>query len=1196
MSTLEIHFLGECRFVYENGVVTGLQTRRMHSLLGFLLLHAGQQLSTTQLAFLFWPDSSEKQAKTNLRRLFFYLRNVFPAIEQFLNRNDHTVQWRTDAPYTCDVAQLETHLSAAQQALQAEDSSAARLHLEEAIRLQRGELLPDCYEDWLFPIRERLRQRYLETLDRLLLLLEEEGEYASAIRYGELLLRQDPLLEKTYRQLMQLHMLTGDHASALRLYHVCTSTLERELGVEPHPETTTLHQRLLKFGEHTAERPTAIPDHLPESIPLVGRQHERRQLLTLWRKAARGHATFVLIGGEAGIGKSRLAQELYLWVSQLGIDAVRTRSYPASAGLAYAPVIDWLRSDRLALRLQRLESVWLSELARLLPDLLVMHPELPPPQPLTEEWQRQRLFATLAHTLHGDRQPLLLWLDDLQWCDRETLAWLQYLVQVDPAAPLLILGTLRREEVTLDHPLLPLVYHLRQIDRLVEIDLERLDALETSELASRVANIELSVPELRRLYEDTDGNPLFVVEMVRAAREQTRTPSVSAPSVTMGATREPIKAGAQVLLPPKVYGVIQSRLAQLSPLAHELVGLAATVGRSFTVAILAQASELAEGQLVRAIDELWQRRIVREQGIAGAEDAYDFSHDRIRDVAYDELSPIRRRRYHRAIALGLERLYAAQLAEWSAELAHHHEQAGNYAQARSYYRCAGQRATDQFAHSEALAYFTRALHLLGDPVTQDAAERFDLHALRERVHHLQASRAAQEEELAIMLALADALKDEQRRCIVWLRRSALAEGHGAYGEAVVAVQQAIQAAQSAASQRQQAEGYIQFGSVLWNRGIYPQAEEQYRQALHIAQTSGERDLEATTLLHLGALNVYCGDYHEALRISEQALLSTRVVGNREGEIWAHNQLGFCIVEQGDDDYAQAVSHLTTGLALARKIGSRAYVAKLASNLAMLYDRQGAYEAALACLDESLAIAQETDSARHRAFSLNHRANTLEHQGMLAAAQERYGEALAIFQRIGYRQGEGKTLSELGMLHVWLGDHQTALDLTDQALAIAHQVGIQRDQAYALTRKGYALEGLSQWQAATNHYEQALAVYRLTGQRNRALEPTVGLARIALAQGDSQRALDRVESIFLRLQTHRLDATNEAWWVHFTCWQVLHAAHDPRTAAILHQTRNLLAQRLADHCDFAQHRRDQTLLGHFATLLQRSPGYPLDQPR
>jgi hypothetical protein len=175
-------------------------------------------------------------------------------------------------------------------------------------------------------------------------------------------------------------------------------------------------------------------------------------------------------------------------------------------------------------------------------------------------------------------------------------------------------------------------------------------------------------------------------------------------------------------LPPAIYAVIQYRLAQLSPAARELVDVAAVVGRSFTFEIVAQAGDNDEATLVRSLDELWRRRVVREHGAK----AYDFSHDRIRDVAYAEISPARRRLLHRRVAQALEQAHAGTALDMvSGQVAAHYEQAGVLEKAVPYYRRAGLAAQQVYANSEAINHFTRALalqdRLPGDP-QRDADE------------------------------------------------------------------------------------------------------------------------------------------------------------------------------------------------------------------------------------------------------------------------------------------------------------------------------------------------------------------------------------------------------------------------------------------------------------------------------------------
>ena len=230
---------------------------------------------------------------------------------------------------------------------------------------------------------------------------------------------------------------------------------------------------------------------------------------------------------------------------------------------------------------------------------------------------------------------VILLLDDLQWCDQDTLEWLHYLLRFDPGAPLLIVGTMRTEEVGPRHPLTTLLNDLRGTGQLTEISLGPLDAAETAELGMCVAGRDLDQNEARRLYDETEGQPLYVVETVRAGLTDTdRTASAEPRPSTLGGAASASSYGR---LPPKVHAVISARLTQLSDSARATVSLAATIGRAFALDVLIQATDDDVDSLVGALDELWQRRIVREHGTS----AYDFSHDKLREVAYGEMSAAR---------------------------------------------------------------------------------------------------------------------------------------------------------------------------------------------------------------------------------------------------------------------------------------------------------------------------------------------------------------------------------------------------------------------------------------------------------------------------------------------------------------------------------------------------------------------------
>ena len=265
----------------------------------------------------------------------------------------------------------------------------------------------------------------------------------------------------------------------------------------------------------------------------------------------------------------------------------RTRSHALAGRLAYEPIADWLRTEALRAGLAELDAVWLTEVARLLPELLGERPGLPPPGPITDGWQNKRFFEALARAFTVKRGRLLLVLDDLQWCDADTLDWLHYLLDVADR-PLLVVGTVRSEEADDGHALQRLRHDLARQNKLTEIHLNPLTVDETLALAGQITAHGVNADLADRFYRDTGGNPLFIVESMRAA--ETAGDAVRQLDDPRSASHIMSTGGADEILlpiPPKVVAVIQSRLERLSLEAQTLTQVAATIGHGFDVELLA---------------------------------------------------------------------------------------------------------------------------------------------------------------------------------------------------------------------------------------------------------------------------------------------------------------------------------------------------------------------------------------------------------------------------------------------------------------------------------------------------------------------------------------------------------------------------------------------------------------------------------
>lgn len=975
-ASLDIQLLGQFHLRYNATAVAGPTTSSHQALLAYLVLHADQVHTRRHLAFLLWPDSSEPQARTNLRKAIYHLRHTLPELDRFLVADRHSLMWRSDAPYTLDVSAFETAVTRAQ-------SSANPVHridhLAHTIKLYRGDLLPGHYDTWILKRREMLRQRYLACLILHIQLLEEMRDYTTAVATAQRLLREDPLHETTYRHLMRLQALSGDRAGALHTYHTCVTTLRRDLGVAPSSATQEAYRALLALRK----LPQGPP---PTRIPLVGRRNAWIALQDAWQRATRQQPRLLTLQGEAGIGKTRLAEELLDWTARQGITTLSAACYPGADDLPFTPVATWLRAATQNKPLDALPDRWLREVSRLLPELAATRPDLAAPGPITENWQWHHFFAALAGTLLHQPQPMLLFIDDLQWCDRETLSWLRFLLAFDPQARFLIVGAVRSAEVPPSHPLHALRHDLQRHGSLVDVTLNRLDAAEAATLARHVTGQTLDTAQAAQLFSETEGVPLFIVEIARDGLAPA-TDGAGGPR-----PREP--AESSPALPGKVLAVIESRLDNLSPEARQLAELAATIGRSFAFDLLRRAGTTREMALVRALDELWQHSIVREAGA----DAYDFSHDKIRQVVYDRLSPARRTLLHSRVVTALESQRDAGLEVDPSRLGAHYAALHRYAAALACYRQAATAAQHIFAQADALAHLDRALEL-ADAAAPDAATVMHLHEQRGDVLALVGKVEAARDAFATAAAHAGQPVDRARLLCktgnTWMAQQRHTQAADAYGRGLqllgpepagdvpvgwwqtwmdIQLQRAAAmyfAGQLAALETliaQLKEPVRYQGSPQQQRRlldaenmlIFRQKRyrldaadvDRLRDALVLAQQSGDVNQLSSGRFALGFACLWAGELGEAAEMLSVALDDAAEAGNLYLQEQCLAYLTVARRVQGDEPAVQAL--VARHRAIATQTGNPFYRGVLASNEAWLGCRVGAWATAVAQAESALA--------------------------------------------------------------------------------------------------------------------------------------------------------------------------------------------------------------------------------------------------
>ena len=682
---LELRFLGQQRIVVDGVNRTGDVPPRSTGLACWLACRRGGEQSRAGLAAMLWPESTGEQSLTNLRRELHLLRRQLPEFAAGLTTSGGLVRWDPGKGTVCDVVSFVTESDRAGRAAVEARPDPLVSHSVVALRVYGGDLLPAWSDDWVLAERERLHRRCLDLIDLLVpqLRLSDPGR---ALSYAQRRIEMEPLQEPGYRTVMALQSEVGDRAGALRTFHRCASLLDRELGVAPDPATVSLYDALAATQDPgTLARPGQRGVGRAR-IPLVGRADELSGIRRRWEAAKDGTMGVHLITGDAGVGKTRLMAELASEVGRSGNIVARARCFESGARLALAPLAEWLGSRHLAAGRSRLEPAWADEVERLVPSGGVSPHG--PPQPMTDAWQRHRFLEGLVHAVLAPARPTLLTLDDIQWCDAETLAWLQLLARHARASPLMILACARDEPFDDNVELVGL---LRALERDGQFTRTALPPLAPSSAAELARQVGATVDDEVALYEATMGFPLFIIEAARASSDGRR----PAANALVGSAR--------------VQAVLDERLARLSDDAASVAWLVAVVGRDCTLELLQEASDRPEESVIGGLDELWRRRLV----VQHSRGSYDFAHDLLRDAVVRQIPTPRLALLHRRVAQALELSAGTQPGAFAASIAHHYEQAGVEHRALPFHIAAAEFASSRFANDDAIEHYQEAVRLLG---------------------------------------------------------------------------------------------------------------------------------------------------------------------------------------------------------------------------------------------------------------------------------------------------------------------------------------------------------------------------------------------------------------------------------------------------------------------------------------------------
>lgn len=1125
---LQIRLFGPLTFEQDGQSLPLPASVQARDLLAYLALFHARQHNRSVLAGTFWPDQTEERARRALSQALWQIRRTLPDL---VFAEAETVRFAPPDSFQVDALDFERLVKAA---FNTAPQETIRQELEQALALYRADFMEGKYADWALLERERLRELYLLALERLGQLEKSCGHYDRALDLALRLSDADPLNEAAYREAMRLYLLLDQPQAALRQFESCRQILRRELEVEPEPETLALAEEIGNRPQRTPEaeagqkgRGSLIP------APLVGREAERAALMVFLEGIFQGLGGLVLLEGEAGVGKTRLLQDIARDAEWRGAQVLWGCAREAQERKPFAPLVEALQSGLSPLRVmqvqQVVERIWLQVVF----PLLSPHPTLPaiePAPPLPPAQEGARLVEAIASLLQGwaSITPLLLILEDLHWADQDTLHVLAALARRLTRLGILLIGSYRGEEARTRPQVWEAMQAVSRANLLERRVLSRLDKLATRELIRRSLGLAGPAPLFEeRLFRETDGNPLFVLETLRALQDEGLLYR-GADGGWSTPWDETTADYAELPLAPLIEQVIFRRVEQLPAALRQILNIAAVFGANLDFRLLNAAVGLETESLLDAIRELLHLRFLEE-----IQEGYRFHHDLIRQVILARMDEAERRQRHQDAA----RIIEATRPEQVEGLAFHFTEGRLWEKAIHYHQQAGLQAARAFAYVSALAHYDQAVGISG-LVGEPTETVFNLHAGREKILDILGNREAQNEAIQIMLALAG--EDIQKLCQAHLRRAWFLAETSRYEEAQSEARQALELGKNSRDLSAQAEALNTLGTAFTWQGKTAEAAPPLKEAIALAHRAQDYRAEARYRRALASALLGIREYDAAQKEAETSLEQAAQQNDPLEQAEVFNLLGIIHMEHGDPETARGMYEQS--LQLSCKAGYSYGEGRALTNLGNLHYFQGRLNKTLECYDQAIDIFASLEEKRGEVqLRLNRASISLNMLGNTPQLIEDAQFALEYAMRTNDPLSKGQALTVLAEAERQNGDYKAARKHLTQGIQEMELGG----DLWLLVQEYRTLGMLNieekRPQEALENLEHALSICRERGLTSMEV-PIIAIRGLALLQqGHLNEALQATSEAVSRLKSD----VEQGYLLHFWHAQVLQSLGCPK---------------------------------------------------
>jgi len=758
-------------------------------------------------------------------------------------------------------------------------------------------------------------------------------------------------------------------------------------------------------------------------------------------RAVHGEGGLVFIHGEAGIGKTRLVRELGAYARSRGVQVLYGRCPALFRMDGVPPYILWKEviKDYLETcnpeQLYRVIGYYPAEVAKLVPELSQKLRSIPQSFPISPDQEQNRLFEAVSQfiTNISREAPLLVVLDDLQWTDPSSLLLLHYLARGVQKTPLLLLGAYRSTDIDSKHPLTPVLTELNRERLPQSVSLKRMSLSDVSEMIKSILEQEDVPSEFCKLvYEKTAGNPFFVEEVVKSLREEG--------VIYREENSWKFKEVSKIEFPESVKTVVKTRIDRLDKECQNVLTFASFIGNDFTIEATCAVTGIEESKLLELMDELFKTGLIKERVIRG-EGICSFADILVRDVVYEEVSPLKRKKLHGVVGCALEQVYVKKIDEHFGELASHFLEGGDKDKALDYFLKAGDKAAKIYANSEASSYFQSALKLLEEKESDLREKAHVLESLGD-IKELVGEHDASMEYWNEALSLWKQLDEKEKTARAHRRITSILWEQGETEKAKDHLDKALGILETEPESVELANLYSDKARWLWQSGDIASSLSWAEKALELGKKLDAFEVIATSYTNSALVFVSTGERKKGVECLEKALKIALDNGYMETACRIYNNLAGSLPEGWNE---KSLGYVEKGYALAKKVGSVDWISWLGVSLAYAYGGMGNVGKAFSLVEEIVALDRKTGSMNRLWYSTSALGLGNQVMGEWDKSEQYFNEALNISQKINSLTRIAYSYGNLGWLYFTKGEYVKAREFREKCVEMLEKAGAKADQ-------------------------------------------------------------------------------------------------------------------------------------------------------